>query len=85
MLSKLEKALFFLKSSNKEVEHMIRIIKIEKIERDLRDHRNISVKVHNLPFSFYIIFSSVYKVIQFLEIINNITSIYPMVMQAPEL
>ncbi len=42
---------------------MIRLQKIEKIERDFRDHRIISIKVHNIQYNLYVTFSSVYKVL----------------------
>jgi hypothetical protein len=63
VLSRKELGIFFLKSSDQKVDGFIRFSKIEKIERDLRDHRNISIKLHNIQNCIYIVFSSIYKLL----------------------
>jgi hypothetical protein len=58
-----ERVLYLLKSSNRQVDAYLKFRKIERIERDLRDHRMIWIKIQNIPNCIYLTFSSVYKLL----------------------
>jgi hypothetical protein len=68
------RTLYLLKSSNRQQDAFLKFKKIEKIERDLKDHRMIWIKINNIQNCLYLTFSSVYKLLQFLEIYTYLTS-----------
>jgi hypothetical protein len=80
-----DRILYLLKSSNRAVDAYLKFRKIERIERDLRDHRMIWIKIQNIPNCIYLTFSSVYKLSQFLEVYNYLTSPDYLLSQQPHL
>lgn len=61
-------------SSKKIQEYVFKFSNLESLERSLVDHRQIMIKSSKFQGIFLFTFSSVYKVLQFLEIYNWLTS-----------
>lgn len=80
-----DRVLNLLKPSTRQVDAYLKFKKIDRIERDLRDHRMIWIKIYNIPNCIYLTFSSVYKLLQFLEIYNFLTSPEYAIAQQPHL
>ena len=57
---------------------MFHFINIQSIERSLQDHRQIMLKSATIANIYLFTFSSVYKLLQFLEFYNYLTVPMPM-------
>ena len=70
-----DRKLVLLTSTARKRDLTFKFIDIAKIERSMQDHRQVMIKVHEVPIIYLFTFSSVYKVLQFLELYSFVTQL----------
>ena len=75
VLNRERRGVQILKSSNRKVETTIMFQQIIYIQRSLLDHRQVMMKVMTMENILLFTFSSVYKVLQFLELYTCYSSL----------